>query len=81
MVSFLSIQQTSQRLIVIRFASTEPMTAPESLGLLNSQREKRPTSPHFTIYQPQVCSPILLHPDLVRSHIGARRDHHYSARQ
>jgi succinate dehydrogenase (ubiquinone) cytochrome b560 subunit len=32
---------------------TTPMTPDENLALLNAQRLRRPSSPHFTIYQPQ----------------------------
>lgn len=31
-----------------------PISATDSVGILNAQRERRPNSPHFTIYQPQV---------------------------
>jgi len=37
-----------------RFVSTEPMTAPDNIALLNAQRTHRPTSPHLAIYQPQI---------------------------
>jgi hypothetical protein len=37
-----------------RFASTEPVTAAENISILNSQREKRPMSPHLAIYEKQV---------------------------
>jgi len=30
------------------------MTPAESISLLNAQRQVRPTSPHLTIYQPQI---------------------------
>jgi hypothetical protein len=42
-------------LLILRFASTEPVTAAENIGILNSQREKRPMSPHLAIYEKQVC--------------------------
>lgn len=48
-------------LTINRLASTEPVTAAESITLLNSQRQHRPTSPHATIYQPQVCIDLLCH--------------------
>ena len=35
-------------------ASTQSLTPQENITLLNSQREKRPSSPHFTIYKPQL---------------------------
>ncbi|ORY32795.1 hypothetical protein BCR39DRAFT_521603 [Naematelia encephala] len=38
----------------IRFASTQPVSGPEEIGILNHQREKRPMSPHLAIYQPQL---------------------------
>ncbi|KAK8864511.1 succinate dehydrogenase, cytochrome b556 subunit [Kwoniella newhampshirensis] len=37
-----------------RFVSTENLTPAENMALLNTQREKRPTSPHLAIYQPQL---------------------------
>ncbi|KAI9639425.1 uncharacterized protein MKK02DRAFT_39722 [Dioszegia hungarica] len=35
-------------------SQTTSVTAAESVAILNAQREKRPNSPHFTIYQPQI---------------------------
>ncbi|CDS00256.1 related to SDH3-cytochrome b560 subunit of respiratory complex II [Sporisorium scitamineum] len=35
-------------------AATTKLSQQQSLDLLNEQRAKRPSSPHFTIYQPQV---------------------------
>ncbi|KAG2017522.1 succinate dehydrogenase cytochrome b560 subunit [Coprinopsis cinerea AmutBmut pab1-1] len=40
--------------ITRRFVQTESLTPAENLQLLNKQRLKRPSSPHFTIYQPQL---------------------------
>lgn len=37
-----------------RYASTEPVTPAENISILNSQREKRPMSPHLAIYEKQV---------------------------
>ncbi|WVR06928.1 succinate dehydrogenase, cytochrome b556 subunit [Kwoniella sp. DSM 27419] len=37
-----------------RFVQTESMSAGENLKYLNGQRLHRPSSPHFTIYQPQL---------------------------
>lgn len=37
-----------------RYASTEPVTMAQNIGILNAQREKRPTSPHLAIYEKQV---------------------------
>ncbi|RXK37076.1 succinate dehydrogenase, cytochrome b556 subunit [Tremella mesenterica] len=37
-----------------RFASTQPVTPADEIAILNNQREKRPTSPHLAIYQPQL---------------------------
>lgn len=48
-------------LTINRLASTESVTAAESIALLNSQRQHRPTSPHLAIYQPQVCIDLLCH--------------------
>ncbi|KAJ1034777.1 hypothetical protein NDA13_001031 [Ustilago tritici] len=35
-------------------APTTKLSQQENLDLLNEQRAKRPSSPHFTIYQPQI---------------------------
>ncbi|SJX64254.1 related to SDH3-cytochrome b560 subunit of respiratory complex II [Sporisorium reilianum f. sp. reilianum] len=35
-------------------AATTKLTQQQNLELLNEQRAKRPSSPHFTIYQPQI---------------------------
>ena len=35
-------------------APTTKITQQQNLDLLNEQRAKRPSSPHFTIYQPQI---------------------------
>jgi len=43
-----------------RFAAMTSITPPENMALLNSQREKRPQSPHLTIYQPQVSDPHMI---------------------
>lgn len=40
-------------------SQTTSVTAAESVAILNAQREKRPNSPHFTIYQPQVSHAAL----------------------
>jgi len=37
-----------------RFVQTESITPAAEQDILNSQRLKRPSSPHFTIYQPQL---------------------------
>ncbi len=37
-----------------RWATTKSISEVDSLAILNGQREKRPNSPHLTIYQPQV---------------------------
>jgi len=37
-----------------RFVQTESITPTAQQDILNSQRLKRPSSPHFTIYQPQL---------------------------
>jgi len=37
-----------------RFIQTENVTQSNYVTLLNSQRVKRPSSPHFIIYQPQI---------------------------
>lgn len=37
-----------------RLVQTRSITPQEDIAILNSQRQKRPSSPHFTIYQPQV---------------------------
>lgn len=37
-----------------RFIQTETISSANEQDLLNSQRLKRPSSPHFTIYQPQL---------------------------
>lgn len=37
-----------------RFLKTEALNETENLALLNHQRNLRPSSPHFTIYQPQL---------------------------
>jgi len=41
-------------LVAKRFVQTEQTTNDEALEILNSQRLKRPSSPHMTIYQPQL---------------------------
>ena len=40
----------------MRFATTESKTAAENIGILNSQREKRPMSPHLAIYEKQLTA-------------------------
>ncbi len=35
-------------------APTTKLSQQQNLDLLNEQRAKRPSSPHFTIYQPQI---------------------------
>ena len=35
-------------------AQTTKLTQQQNLDLLNQQRAQRPSSPHFTIYQPQI---------------------------
>ncbi|GAA98780.1 uncharacterized protein L969DRAFT_531382 [Mixia osmundae IAM 14324] len=37
-----------------RSASTQALSQEENLQMLNKQRVARPTSPHFTIYEPQL---------------------------
>jgi len=37
-----------------RFVQTESLTPTDQVTILNTQRLKRPSSPHFTIYQPQL---------------------------
>ncbi|TFK21462.1 succinate dehydrogenase cytochrome b560 subunit [Coprinopsis marcescibilis] len=37
-----------------RFVQTESLTPTANIDILNKQRLKRPSSPHFTIYQPQL---------------------------
>ncbi|WWD17182.1 succinate dehydrogenase, cytochrome b556 subunit [Kwoniella shandongensis] len=39
-----------------RFIATDRLTPAENMALLNTQREKRPTSPHLAIYQPQITA-------------------------
>ncbi|KAK1924290.1 hypothetical protein DB88DRAFT_489711 [Papiliotrema laurentii] len=41
-------------LVARRWATTQTITEQENIALLNAQRLRRPNSPHFTIYQPQV---------------------------
>ncbi|KAN0092549.1 succinate dehydrogenase [Tylopilus felleus] len=40
--------------IIKRGVQTQSLPSSASQGLLNEQRLKRPSSPHFTIYQPQL---------------------------
>ncbi|KAJ7590277.1 succinate dehydrogenase cytochrome b560 subunit [Mycena floridula] len=44
----------ARNVLVKRFVQTESMTPAASIEILNKQRLKRPSSPHFTIYQPQL---------------------------
>lgn len=56
--------QGSKIVSAVRFASstsktssaaqTTKLTQAQNLELLNQQRAQRPSSPHFTIYQPQI---------------------------
>ncbi|KZP22609.1 cytochrome b subunit of succinate dehydrogenase, Sdh3p [Athelia psychrophila] len=41
-------------LLLKRSIQTESIQAADSAGILNKQRLARPSSPHFTIYQPQL---------------------------
>lgn len=47
-------QLQSTRSLTTNQASTTPLSQDENLNLLNKQRSVRPSSPHFTIYQPQL---------------------------
>ena len=37
-----------------RYVQTQSLKPDEATVILNTQRLKRPSSPHFTIYQPQL---------------------------
>ncbi|CAE6509933.1 unnamed protein product [Rhizoctonia solani] len=40
--------------LLVRSVQTESLPPSAATDILNSQRVKRPSSPHFTIYQPQI---------------------------
>ncbi|KAF5347646.1 hypothetical protein D9757_013355 [Collybiopsis confluens] len=40
--------------ITIRSVQTQPLKPEDGITILNKQRLQRPSSPHFTIYQPQL---------------------------
>jgi len=50
----LSPRSVSRTLVLKRGVTTESIPASASVGILNKQRLNRPSSPHFTIYQPQL---------------------------
>ncbi|KIY52051.1 hypothetical protein FISHEDRAFT_63995 [Fistulina hepatica ATCC 64428] len=44
----------STQAVAKRYVQIQSMPPSASTGILNAQRLKRPSSPHFTIYQPQI---------------------------
>ncbi|TIC01449.1 cytochrome b560 subunit of succinate dehydrogenase [Wallemia mellicola] len=49
-----NLRLTTKFALQQRFLKTEALNESENLALLNRQRNLRPSSPHFTIYQPQL---------------------------